>query len=132
MVIIVLGIVAAIAIPRMGGVSEDSKISATKSEMVILKKAIVGDPAITAGGRYIDVGFQGDIGQPPTSLSDLGRKPDSLPLYNRLTRTGWNGPYVDTSGEEYLKDAWGVDYIYDMASRTITSIGGSEAIVISF
>jgi prepilin-type N-terminal cleavage/methylation domain-containing protein len=132
MVIVVLGIVAAIAIPKMGGISEDSKINATKSEMVMLKRAIVGNPAITSGGRYIDVGYQGDLGHPPISLAELGQKSDSLPLYDKFTRIGWNGPYVDTAGDEYLKDAWGSDYIYDVNTRTITSIGGSEAIVISF
>jgi prepilin-type N-terminal cleavage/methylation domain-containing protein len=132
MVIVVLGIVAAIAIPRMSGISESSRINATKSELLALKKAIVGNPAIAAGGRYIDVGFEGHIGHPPTSLTELGIKSDSLPYYDKFTRMGWNGPYIDTANNEYLRDAWGVDYIYNSAARLIISVGGSDTIAVSF
>jgi prepilin-type N-terminal cleavage/methylation domain-containing protein len=132
MVIVLLGILAAIAIPRMGGISESSRITATKSEMMMLKKAIVGNSAIATAGRYIDVGFEGNVGHPPASLSELGIKPDSLPAYNKFTRIGWNGPYVDTAGDDYLKDAWGVYYVYDGAVRAITSVGGSDTISVSF
>ena len=132
MVIIVLGIVAAVAIPRMGVLNENARISATKSELLMLKRAIVGNPAVTAGGRFIDCGFEGDIGHTPSSLAELGARPDSLPPYDRFTRYGWNGPYVDTAGGEFLKDAWACDYIYDPSARTISSVGGSDTLVISF
>jgi prepilin-type N-terminal cleavage/methylation domain-containing protein len=132
MVIVVLGIVAAIAIPRMGGLSESSRINATKSEILMLKKAIVGNSSVAVGGQYIDVGFEGNIGHPPASLVELGIKSDSLPTYDKFTRLGWNGPYVDTAGDDYLTDAWGVAYIYDGVTRTITSVGGSDTISVSF
>jgi len=132
MVIIILGIVAAIAIPRMGGIDESSRIMATKSEMLMLKKAIVGNTAVVSGGRYIDIGFEGDVGHPPAGLMELGIKPDSLSAYNKYTRTGWNGPYIDTSGEDYLRDAWGVQYVYDGVARTIASVGGDDTLKISF
>lgn len=132
MVIVVLGIIAAIAIPRMGGMSESSRINATKSELLMLKRAIVGNPSVASGGRYIDVGYEGHMGHPPVSLSELGVKPDSLPFYDKFTRLGWNGPYVDTSGDDYLKDAWGVDYVYDGIARTIIALGGPDSIAISF
>lgn len=132
MIIIVLGIVAAIVIPRMGDVSDSSRINATKSEMLMLKRAIVGNAPVLGGGRYIDVGFEGNIGHPPVSLMELGVKPDSLSPYDRFTRTGWNGPYVDTSEDNYLRDAWGAEYLYDAASRTITSVGGADTLRISF
>jgi len=132
MVIVVLGLVAAIVVPRMGGISESSRINATKSEMLMLKRAIIGDPSAVAAGRYFDVGFEGDVGHPPTSLAELGHKPDTIPAYDKFTRIGWNGPYVDTSGGEYLTDAWGVTYVYNPALRTIMSVGGTDTIVASF
>ncbi len=132
MVIVVLGIVAAIAIPKMSGLSEGSRINATKSELLLLKRAIVGNPSVSAGGRYIDVGFEGDIGHPPLSLSELGAKSDSLAIYDRFIRIGWNGPYVDTAEGDYLKDAWGINYVYNSTSRTIISVGGSDTIAVSF
>lgn len=132
MIIVVLGLVAAIVIPQMGGLSENSRVTATKSEMLMLKRAIIGNPSVVAGGRYFDVGFEGDVGHPPASLSDLGIKPDSIPAYDKSTRIGWNGPYVDTSGGEYLTDAWGAAYIYDSGLRRILSVGGPDTIIASF
>lgn len=132
MVIVVLGLVAAIVVPRMGSLSESSRVNATKSEMLVLKRAIIGNPSAVAGGRYFDVGFEGDVGHPPATLSELGRKPDTVPAYDKFTRIGWNGPYVDTSGGEYLTDAWGAAYVYDPGQRTIMSVGGSDTLVASF
>lgn len=131
-VIVALGIIAAVAIPKFGSLSESAKITATKSELQSLKRAIVGNPQIIAGGRYTDVGFEGDVGHPPVALTELGRKPDTVAAYDRFSRAGWNGPYIDTGGGEYLLDAWGVTYLYNHASRTVRSVGGPDTITISF
>lgn len=132
MVVVILGILAAIVIPRMGGLSESSRVNATRTELLMLKRAIIGNPSVTSGGRYIDIGFEGDVGHPPVSLEELGGRPDSLPVYDAFTRIGWNGPYVDTAGGDYLTDAWGSAYIYDRLARTIMSVGGSDTILVSF
>jgi prepilin-type N-terminal cleavage/methylation domain-containing protein len=132
MVIVVLGILAAVAIPRMGGITAGSRTSATKAEMAMLKRAIVGNPQAAGGGRYVDVGFEGNVGHPPTRLQDLAVKPDTLPAYNQFTRQGWNGPYIDSAGGGYLTDAWDVTYRYDPVARTIVSLGGSDTLVVAF
>ena len=132
-VIVVLGIIAAVAIPKFGNFAENSKINATKEEMIALKRAIVGNPATVSGGAYIDRGFEGDVGFAPSSLTDLVIKPGSVSVYNQLTRLGWNGAYIDSSGGDYIKDAWGDNYVYSFVSRTITSTaGGGTNIVVSF
>lgn len=131
-IIIVLGIIAAVAIPKFGSLTENAKINATKEEMLLIKKAIVGDPRVVSGGKYINKGFAGDIGFIPTSLSDLIRRPDSIAPYGIHTGIGWNGPYIDSAGQNYLKDAWKNDYVYDPLSRTITSTGTIPNITLSF
>ncbi len=131
-VIVALGIVATVALPKFGTLFSSSKVTATREELNSLKGAIIGNPAVVAGGEYIDRGFEGDVGFLPAQLRDLARRPDSLSAYNRLSRLGWNGPYVDSSGGEYLKDAWGVNYVYQPASRRIISIGGSDSIIVTF
>jgi len=131
-IIIVLGILAAVAIPKFSGMATSSRINATKQEMKSLKTAIVGDPSAVAGGEYISRGFEGDVGFTPSRLPDLVVKPDSVSLYNPLTRLGWNGPYIDSSNSEYLTDAWGVAYTFAPALRTITSIGGTDTIRMTF
>lgn len=131
-VIVVLGIIAAFAVPRFGDLTANAKVTATVDEMQILKKAIIGNPSATAGGEYIDRGFEGDLGYAPSRLQDLAAKPDSISAYNKLTRLGWNGPYIDSAGGSYLKDAWGVNYSYDRATRRIVSTGGSDSLVVTF
>jgi prepilin-type N-terminal cleavage/methylation domain-containing protein len=132
MIIVVLGILAAVAVPRFTGITESSRVNASKGELGALKRAIVGNPSAIAGGQYIDRGFEGDVGFVPSRLADLVVRPDSIPAYDRLTRLGWNGPYIDSSGGDYLTDAWGQSYIYLPAARLIMSTGGSDTIAVSF
>ena len=132
-VIVVLGILAAFALPRFGTMSNSSKIAATKEEMTSLKRAIIGNPSVVSGGQLIDRGFEGDVGFAPSRLQDLALKPDSINNYNKLTRLGWNGPYIDSSDGLYLADAWGSNYVYDRVNRRLISIGGlPDSIIITF
>jgi type II secretory pathway pseudopilin PulG len=131
-IIVTLGILAVVAIPLFGDLVDSSRISATKSEMENLKRAIVGNPNVVSGGELVDRGFEGDIGFPPSQLSDLVNKPGSLSVYNKITRLGWNGPYIDGNNNDYLKDAWNSPYTYNAESRSIQSVGGSDTISITF
>ena len=131
-VIVILGIVAGVAIPRFSSLTEQSRLSATKDEMLRLKEAIVGDPRVISSGEYINRGFLGDVGFPPSRLLDLAVKPDSISSYNAVTRIGWNGPYIDSASQNYLKDAWGNNYVYSPAARTITSTGTTPNTVVNF
>jgi hypothetical protein len=132
-IIVTLGILAAVAVPKFVELTENSKVNATQQEMLTLKRAIAGNPDVVAGGEYVDRGFEGDVGFAPSRLVDLVRKPDSIGAYNPLTRLGWNGPYIDSSGGEYLSDAWGHAYVYQAAGRTILSAAdGSDSIRVTF
>ncbi len=131
-IIVVLGILAAVAVPMFGNMINSSKISATKSEMESLKRAIVGNPRVVAGGELVDRGYQGDVGTAPSQLVDLVTKPGSVPGYDKITRIGWNGPYIDNNNGDYLKNAWGSNYIYDQSGRTLKSINAADTITVTF
>jgi len=131
-IIVVLGILAVVAIPKFADIMEGSKTAATRKEMQTLKEAIVGNPQIVSSGVVIDRGFIGDVGFVPSQLIDLVVKPDSVAAYNKLTRLGWNGPYVDGDGNEYLTDAFGGSYSYDPGGRRVISTGGPDSITITF
>ena len=132
-IIVILAIVAAVAIPKYADMARSARVNTTKEEMTALKHAIVGNPSAIAGGEYIDRGFEGDVGFVPSSLTDLAVRPGSLAVYDPITRLGWNGPYIDSSGGDYLKDAWGNPYSYEPSGRRIVSTGGgSDSIKISF
>ncbi len=126
MVILILGIMSAVAIPVIGTMIASSKSTATKDEMRRLARAIAGSDESS------DRGFQGDVGYAPSALVDLTRKPDTISAWNPFTHVGWKGPYVDSTGGEYLTDAWGTAYVYDAPTRTIQSNGSGSAITITF
>lgn len=125
-IIVILGVLAAVAVPVFSNFSSSAKINATREEMNTIKRAIVGNAAAVSGGQYIDRGFEGDCGFAPSALIDLTRKPDSVAAYDRLTRLGWNGPYLDSSRNDYLKDAWGNAYIFSRTNRWIIAPGNSD------
>ena len=131
-IIVILGIVAGVAIPKFGTLTENSKVNATREELLRIKEAIVGDARLVSGGQYVNRGFEGDVGFPPSTLIDLVRKPDSIPAYDKFIRIGWNGPYLDSSEQAYAFDAWGNAYDYDLAARTITSNSTTPGIVVNF
>ncbi|RKY84104.1 hypothetical protein DRQ09_09090 [candidate division KSB1 bacterium] len=124
-VIVILGIISVVAIPRVSNFISQSKINATMNEMKILKKAIIGDPSYTVNGVPIDRGFKGDVGQSPAKLEDLVTNDGSYPAWNRWTKTGWNGPYINDNGSgDYLRDAWGTEY--QLTSNSIRSAGPNK------
>jgi len=126
MVIAVLGIMAAVAIPVIGTFITSAQETATKDELRVLARAIAGSDEAK------DRGFEGDVGFPPSSLMDLAQKPGSLSVWDPFLDMGWNGPYVDSSGGDYLRDAWDSTYVYNPSARTIESIGSGSSISISF
>lgn len=127
-IIVVLGILAAVAVPKFADMSDSSREAATRKEMTELQRAIVGSPDVVAAGRLVSGGFEGDIGHLPGRLDDLVLRPDSISVYDRFSRLGWNGPYIDSSGGSFRTDAWGVAYIYEPGSRRLKSIGGGDTI----
>jgi prepilin-type N-terminal cleavage/methylation domain-containing protein len=126
MVVALLGIMSAVAIPVIGSFLASSKETATREEMQRLARAIAGSD------NPNDRGFEGDVGFAPSDLADLTAKPGSIAVWDAFLDVGWNGPYMDSTDGEYLTDAWGQSYSYDPAGRTIESTGGPDTITIGF
>lgn len=122
-IVLILGILSALAIPRYSNMVTESKINKTRERMMVLKKAIIGDATVISAGDYSNVGYEGDVGVLPNSLGDLIINP-GVPAYDKWTKKGWNGPYIkQTSANDYLYDAWDRAITYDKNARTITSAG---------
>ena len=131
-IIVVLGILGAFVAVKYSDFVQQSRVEATRAEMEILKHAIVGNAQIVTGGKYTDIGYEGNLGVPPAQLEDLVVRPGSAEEYNKISGLGWNGPYIDPDNDKYLTDAWGQPYIYDPAARTIKSTGAGQEIVVNF
>jgi len=119
-VVVVVGILAVVAMNSMNSGIDDLRRVQTEREMDRLADAIVGDPAVTAGGKRSDFGYIGDVGAFPPSLTALVQNPGYAT---------WDGPYLapgfvqDTVG--YRVDAWGKPYSYSGGTVIGSSGGGS-------
>ncbi|HOP07441.1 MAG TPA: hypothetical protein PLF13_09135 [candidate division Zixibacteria bacterium] len=122
--IVVIGIMAAVALQSAQTSVDDSREVETREEMQALSYAIVGDPNLMSGGQRSDFGYVGDIGAFPPNLQALYSNPGAY--------TTWDGPYfpIKFQGDSsnYRYDAWGAPYVYDGA-LTITSSGSGSNIV---
>ena len=126
-IIVVVAVIATLGIPVMGDMITASKVASTRKELTTLKIAIAGK----SGASNIR-GYENDVGSPPPDLQGLYIKPEGVADWNKFTRIGWNGPYIDGANGSYLKDAWGIDYAYDPSGRSIKSVGGPDTITVVF
>lgn len=129
MVIILLGIVSAIALPQFIDFRGEAKEAVTKSRMASLREAIVGSSGKT--------GYLSHMSASPAALSDLVNR-GTKPVYDPINKMGWNGPYIDSSVTGWDSDAWGIPYEFSNTSRSIKSCGpntvcgDADDIVVSF
>lgn len=87
-VVIILGILAALVVPRLAGRSEEARIAAAKSDI---------DGGISLA---LDL-YEADNGRYPNRLEDLTREPSDA--------QNWKGPYLKKG---LPKDPWGQPYVY--------------------
>ncbi|MFC1726325.1 hypothetical protein ACFL4T_11915 [candidate division KSB1 bacterium] len=118
MVIIGLGMAAAVAVRFMFYSTEEARKQKTLNEMKRIVYAIHGNPEIVPQTNF---GYVGDMVGLPGSLSDL---------VNSVGGGLWNGPYYDIGFDEdpddVLYDAWGQLYTYNPSSGYIISTGSGS------
>lgn len=116
-IVVIIGIMAAIALQSMTTVVEDSRRAQSERQMENLSRAIVGNPEIMQDGVRSDFGYVGDVGAFPANLGAL---------YTNPGIATWQGPYLlidhteDTSS--FKRDAWGTSFDYT-GGVTIKSTG---------
>jgi len=94
LVIVILGILAAIVYPNVGKRAVEARIKATKVQIAAFRNALA---TFEIENGYYPKGRNG--------LQDLVHRPKDAPK--------WNGPYLD----KIPKDQWGNDYIYECPGR---------------
>jgi prepilin-type N-terminal cleavage/methylation domain-containing protein len=103
LILILLGVLAAVAVPRYVDLAGAGRRNVTQERMNNSRRAIMGDPTSSVGGQFSYPGFRGDLNRLPSPLSQLTTQ-GALPAWDKFTRRGWNGPYVDAP---QLNDGWG-------------------------
>ena len=94
LVVIIIGILAAILVPNLAGRGEKARVSAAKADIVNLDSAL--SMYELDNGRYpsTDQGLKALLEEPGTSL----------------VSGNWSGPYLKK--KQMPKDPWGKEYIY--------------------
>lgn len=98
LVLVILGILAAIVVPKFSGRTEQARITAAKTQ-------------ISSFGTALDA-FEVDNGYYPkgrNGLTDLVQQPRDA--------QNWRGPYL----KDIPKDPWNNDYVYESPGRYNTS-----------
>ncbi len=120
-VIIVIAVLASVAGPMIGSITDQGRASATKSKLSSLKSALLAYQQDV--GRMPYVGKVGCISSYNaekllcTSCEDLNvLVSDSNSGFgsnvpNRYAKK-WKGPYMDADPEDFMVDAWGNDIKY--------------------
>jgi general secretion pathway protein G len=98
LVVVIIGILAAIVVPRLTGTREDANIAKAKQEMATFRDALAR--------------FELDTGKYPTTEQGL----ISIVVIPSPEPKGWKGPYLVS--RSIPKDPWGNDYIYRYPSQT--------------
>jgi prepilin-type N-terminal cleavage/methylation domain-containing protein len=125
LVIVILGILAAVAFKSMGGTIDVSRTEETMAEMEQLAKAIAGNPNLISTGTRTDFGYVGDVGGLPPDWDALVSNPGGYAT--------WDGPYVQdefaagVGNYEFKLDAWGSQYSAP-TGNTFSSTGGPSII----
>jgi general secretion pathway protein G len=95
LVITIIGILAALVVPKMMGRSEQARQAATHADLSAIKTALDA--------------FEVDNGFYPKNLGELLQQPSNA--------KNWHGPYLD----KVPQDPWGNNYLYYYPGRHNTS-----------
>jgi general secretion pathway protein G len=95
LVVVIIGILAAIVVPRLVGRSDDARIAAAKGDIKSMSTAL--------GAYEVDNGKYPNTGQ---GLVALLVKPSAPP-----EPKSWKGPYLQNLSQ-LPKDPWGNEYVY--------------------
>lgn len=91
LVITIIGILAALVVPKMMGRSEQARQAAARADLSSIKTALDA--------------FEIDNGYYPRNLADLFQQPGDA--------KNWHGPYLD----KVPQDPWGNNYLYTCPGR---------------
>ena len=122
--IVIVGILTAIAMQSMTSVVDDARLIKTEREMQSLADAIAGDADKATDGIRSDFGYVGDVGAFPSSVDDLFQNPGGY--------STWDGPYLpgliseDATGPK--TDEWGQAYNYS-GGISLTSTLHAQSVV---
>lgn len=110
-VIVVLGILAAIAIPRLGATRDDAQIAKGRSDVAAIRSAIVSERQtrlLQGSTRYINQLHAGNAGNKTVLFDNNGTASSVLLQYGIPTKDSTNGHWDD--GVSQVNGNWRYTY----------------------
>lgn len=122
-VVVIAGILAAVAATQLSPVSQKGRVDETFEEMNRLAHAIAGDPDLYGGNHRTAFGYVGDVGALPATLEALRTNPGGYAT--------WKGPYIQSDysqfPDDFKQDAWGSAYLYS-GGISLASVGSGDTL----
>ncbi len=100
LVVIIIGVLAAMVVPRFAGRTEQAKMARARSDVASI-------------GLALDL-YELDMGKYPAALVDLTAKDAPSGLTTQEEKAQWNGPYLKKG---LPKDPWGREYQFASQSQ---------------
>ena len=122
-VLVILGLLIAVALPKVSQVLSTGKVNATRTSMSSLAKAIKS--------------FNADTSVWPGNISDLivpiaaakpcyNTKTLAAATYTAVQVKNWKGPYMDGTTNEISVDAWGAKVALGVVDPTSYAFAGKD------
>jgi type II secretory pathway pseudopilin PulG len=114
-IVVALAIAATVAIPVFLQNYQVNRLNITRTRILQIKRAIIGEPENMIGHTRTSFGFVGDLGVLPLNLNQL-LNGAGYPSFQLQTNVwfGYRGPYLKNSAS--LLDAWGNAISYNDSS----------------
>jgi len=126
-VIIVIAVLASVAGPMIGTITDQGRASATRAQMANIKSALVAYKGDT--GHYPHLGTNALNRASYNSTPYLGANDTNVLVYacalaanmygigNTVYEARWKGPYMDSDPSDFMKDAWGSEIIQEIDNK---------------
>ncbi|ADR34847.1 lipoprotein ABC transporter permease [Sulfuricurvum kujiense DSM 16994] len=118
-VLVIIGILAAIAIPKLAATRDDAQIAKGRSDVAAIRAAIVSERQarlLQGNTRYINQLHAGNAGNKTVLFENNGTAANVLLQYGIATRDSSNGHWDDTVAQN--GNNW--DYVYRIVGTDIT------------
>lgn len=138
-VLSIFAILGGVFMPFLSRSVSNKRERVTRETLKEFKTAIIGNPNIIDQEVRTNFGYVGDMGVVPAKIEDLylkGSQPDFVYDSEKMTGSGWNGPYIDTllleeNFDNLKEDGYGKEFLYNTTEFLDPVVGANVILKIA-